>query len=111
MPIEQTDPFEFVEIEVEDTDQDQAEIHRNLENDFSTEKERIRDHSSFTDPQPRSKKKYHWAFFLCTMFIGIGITATLPSSPPIGVLGGIGLGFLFFVDPIHDKVIRWLERF
>lgn len=50
------------------------------------------------------KKKYNWAFFLASMFIGLGITAT--TGGPFGLFGGLGVGFLFFVDPIYDRVMR-----
>lgn len=57
--------------------------------------------------QPK-EKKYHWAFFLCMLFLGVGVTAT--TDHPIGVMWGLGFGFLFFVDPIYQKVMQIIER-
>ena len=52
----------------------------------------------------QKKKKHNWAFFLASLFIGLGITAT--TEGPMGLFGGLGIGFLFFVDPIYDRVMR-----
>lgn len=54
------------------------------------------------------KNKFGWAFFLSSMFIGIGITAT--TSAPLGIFMGMGIGFLFFVDPIYNKVMDLIDR-
>jgi len=48
--------------------------------------------------------KYSWAFYLCSVFIGIGFTAMLEAPLPLFL--GIGLGLLFFVDPIYKKIIN-----
>lgn len=52
-------------------------------------------------------KRFGWAFFLAFTMMGIGITAS--TEIPMGVLGGMGIGFLFFVHPIHDRVISMLS--
>ena len=54
------------------------------------------------------KNKFGWAFFLCSMFFGVALTATL--GTPFYVLAGLGVGFLFFVDPIYNKVMEKIEN-
>ena len=54
------------------------------------------------------KKHYGWAFFLASLFIGLGITASFGS--PMGLFTGMGVGFLFFVEPIYKKVMSIFER-
>ncbi|MFK7972033.1 MAG: hypothetical protein AB8F95_16820 [Bacteroidia bacterium] len=60
-----------------------------------------------TEGKPARKNKHGWAFFLCSLFIGLGITAT--TEAPIGLFGGLGVGFLFFVDPIYQRVMDLFE--
>ena len=115
-------PFEIVEVEVfDETSTLPDDKHLNAEAEVripSQEKQdrqtrerdlmRRRRRHAYDEGPPRRKKKYNWAFFLCSLFLGIAITATLET--PIGVLGGIGLGFLFFVDPIYDKLMDKIEN-
>jgi hypothetical protein len=42
------------------------------------------------------------------MFSGIAVTATF--GTPAGVLLGMGFGFLFFVDPIYQKVMDKIDK-
>ncbi|MEM7367091.1 MAG: hypothetical protein AAF587_00750 [Bacteroidota bacterium] len=55
------------------------------------------------------KNKFGWAFFLSAMFIGVGLTATFET--PLGIFLGMGIGFLFFVDPIYNKVMDKIDKF
>ena len=54
--------------------------------------------------KPKKEKNYGWAFFLCSLFLGLGGTAT--TENPMFLFGGLGIGFLFFVEPIYKKVIN-----
>lgn len=54
------------------------------------------------------KNKFGWAFFLCSMMMGVALTATLET--PFFILAGLGVGFLFFVDPIYNKVMDKIEQ-
>ena len=63
-----------------------------------------------TKPGKKAKKvkkkkarKYKWAFFLASMFTGIGVTAV--TDFPLFLFLGMGLGFLFFADPVYDRVV------
>lgn len=114
---EPNDKFDIVEVEVfeeveamDATHMDaEAEIvlPRSSENETTTTQTRRRRRERPAERKFR-KNKYGWAFFLCSMFLGIGITAT--TGAPMGVLGGMGVGFLFFVDPIYDKVMNKIEN-
>lgn len=64
------------------------------------------------DPKPEKKRNYGWAFFLASMFVGLGLSFTAPfwhHGPPVPLFIGIGIGFLFFVKPIHDKIISFFD--
>ncbi|MEO0472533.1 MAG: hypothetical protein AAF206_23145 [Bacteroidota bacterium] len=56
----------------------------------------------------KRKNKYGWAFFLCSMFLGLAFIPFV--QPPTSIMAGLGIGFLFFVDPIYDKVMDLIER-
>lgn len=59
--------------------------------------------------QPEKKKpKYAWAFFLASMFTGIALSEAFHADS--FVLLGMGAGFLFFVDPIYQKVMSKIEK-
>ncbi|MEM7658487.1 MAG: hypothetical protein AAF399_20335 [Bacteroidota bacterium] len=51
---------------------------------------------------------YGWAFFLSSMFLGVGVTTLL--DHPIGVMMGMAIGFLFFVKPFYQKVMDLIDR-
>lgn len=51
----------------------------------------------------RGGRKYKWAFFLASMFTGLGFTAM--SENPLFLFIGLGLGFLWFADPVYDKLV------
>jgi hypothetical protein len=122
MPTEFNDPrekFEVVEVEVFEEDQamdvtgydPEAEINipQNYQREnISEETQTRRRRRKKSDEKKYRKNKYGWAFFLCSMFLGIGITAT--TGAPLGIFGGMGVGFLFFVDPIYDKFMDKLEN-
>lgn len=56
---------------------------------------------------PKKKNEYGWAFFLCSLFVGVGLF--LASSSLLPLFLGLGFGFLFFVDPIYQRVIDLFE--
>ncbi|MCB9232285.1 MAG: hypothetical protein H6581_11510 [Bacteroidia bacterium] len=58
---------------------------------------------SETPVKDKPVKRHSWAFFLASMFLGVGVTAT--TEVPLGVFVGMGLGFLFFVPTIYDRVL------
>ena len=114
-------PFEIFEVEVFDDHtvipedkhlnaEAEVRIPKTKEDKLVRERElmRRRRRNIYNEGPPRRKKKYNWAFFLCSLFLGIAITVTLDT--PIGVLGGLGLGFLFFVDPIYEKLMDKIEN-
>lgn len=68
-------------------------------------RQRRRDRQRRKDPKV---KKYNWAFFLASMFVGLAITTV--TEAPVGLFIGMGLGFLFFVDPIYEKVMEKIDR-
>jgi hypothetical protein len=55
----------------------------------------------------KQKNRYGWAFFLCSFFVGLGVTAS--TDAPIWMFLGLGVGFLFFVDPIYHRVMDLFE--
>ncbi|MEM6768676.1 MAG: hypothetical protein AAF655_27300, partial [Bacteroidota bacterium] len=52
----------------------------------------------------KGEPKYGWSFFLASLFIGLGITATIDAPLPLFL--GLAVGFLFFVDPIYEKAME-----
>ncbi|RMG66380.1 MAG: hypothetical protein D6722_15100 [Bacteroidetes bacterium] len=104
----------FIEVEVHETGEDPSlDTHADMERpvDLGTEEEaeayRTRERDRYAQPY-RRKNKFGWAFFLASLFIGLGVTAT--TGNPLGLFVGLGLGFLFFVDPIYNKAMDWIER-
>lgn len=99
------DPFDDAQYDME------AEVNIPRLEQTSVEAEETRRRRRKKPPRVKKerKNKFGWAFFLCSMFMGIAITAT--TGIPAGVLGGIGVGFLFFVDPIYEKVMDKIEGF
>jgi len=53
--------------------------------------------------------RYHWAFFLSLSLIGLGLSFLADGPVPLFI--GIGLGFLFFVGPIYEKVMQIIQDF
>ncbi|MDX2283196.1 MAG: hypothetical protein NW241_03505 [Bacteroidia bacterium] len=112
-----SDPNEKFEVrEVEVFEENQAADATDLNPDAE-----VKVTGTATDEAERQKKRkkegktkqeerpnYGWAFFLATMFSGIAVTATFDT--PAGVLLGMGLGFLFFVDPIYQKVMDKIDK-
>lgn len=118
MPFEQSEKFEVIETEVWDASEEaeeRSDIHQNLEAEARPRHNRRQRENAVertASPQRRirqktKKKTYNWAFFLASFFIGLGITATFDT--PIGLFSGLGVGFLFFVDPIYEKVMERLN--
>ncbi|MEM9719459.1 MAG: hypothetical protein AAGA10_09435 [Bacteroidota bacterium] len=79
---------------------------RKLHYDYKVERARLKADLQSERRKYRNKRppKYHWAFFLCCTLIGLGIA--IPSDGPTALFIGMGLGFLFFVDPIYDKFMQ-----
>lgn len=63
---------------------------------------------SQTVQKPEKEKKYNWAFFCASMFMGIALGEMM--NVDSFVLFGIGGGFLFFVDPIYQKVMDKINK-
>lgn len=63
-------------------------------------------------PEKKVKKKsYAWAFFLASLFMGLGTSFIFgePEGPPVGLFMGMSVGFLFFVEPIYEKVMKMFD--
>ena len=103
------DPFEVREHRVRDKSEEEYLDDLRID-DYQEEDaiEQIRMRERYRPEAKKRKNKYGWAFFLFSLFIGLGITAT--TNHPMGLFTGLGTGFLFFVDPIYDKIMRALER-
>lgn len=72
---------------------------------YETRRERRRRKKAEKGPK---QKKYHWAFFLsCVCF---GLIGPVAANAPSTIFLGAGIGFLFFVDPIYERVISIFER-
>ena len=54
------------------------------------------------------KNKFGWAFFLCSLMMGLALTATLET--PFFLFAGLAFGFLFFVDPIYNKLMEKIDQ-
>ena len=76
---------------------------RPIENEKIQKRQGDRQNLAETKP-----KKYNWAFFCASLFIGIGIGAA--ADLEAGPLFGMGIGFLFFVDPIYQKVMQKIDK-
>ncbi|MEM8890767.1 MAG: hypothetical protein AAGD28_22510 [Bacteroidota bacterium] len=105
--------FDIVEHEILEGDQNLAvEKHLNPEAEIYVPVEVTETRSRRKTRKPKLKKvrknKFGWAFFLCSMFMGIALTATFET--PFFIMAGMGLGFLFFVDPIYNKVMEKIDN-
>lgn len=103
------DPFEVREHRVRDKNEEQYLDDLRID-DYQEEDaiEQMRMRERYR-PEPKTRKnKYGWAFFLFSLFIGLGITATI--NHPLPLFAGLGTGFLFFVDPIYERIMRGIER-
>ena len=125
-PFLDSDQFEIHEVEVPEGGAE--DIHKNLDRSepnsqpgvqhksrkqrrLERKLERIEQRSREKAIKKEMKKKkegYHWAFFLASFFIGLGFTAAADS--PLPMFMGLGIGFLFFVDPIYQRVIQIFEN-
>jgi len=103
------DPFEVREHRVREQNEEQYLDDLRID-DYQGEDtiEQIRARERYQPERPKRKNKYGWAFFLFSLFIGLGITAT--TNHPLGLFTGLGTGFLFFVDPIYDRIMRAIEQ-
>ncbi|MEM6264330.1 MAG: hypothetical protein AAGI38_17585 [Bacteroidota bacterium] len=107
---ESTQKFEINEFELQDTTNTaNSDVHR-MEHRQENGRTYTRRRRKIKSTRTKKNKPAHygWAFFLCSMFIGLGITAT--TDAPIGLFMGLGIGFLFFVDPIYRKVMNIIDR-
>ena len=82
---------------------------KKLHYEFKAEKARLK--AELREKREKSREgkapRYGWAFFLCSMLIGLGIA--IPSDGPTALFIGMGIGFLFMVDPIYEKVIQAIK--
>jgi hypothetical protein len=104
--------FEFNEVEISEQELDNlgsSEFYDQESGHRRRTRQRTRVHRVEKNRQKsKTKNKYGWAFFLFSLFTGLGITATI--GEPLGLFMGLGIGFLFFVDPIYEKVMSILDR-
>ncbi len=79
--------------------------------EYKAEKHRIKAELKAERRRLRVDKpmKYHWAFFLCFALIGLGLSIMMDG--PVALFIGIGIGLLFFVGPIYDKVMTMINEF
>ena len=91
-------------------DEETAQINTNdLHHLRPIEAEKERNLAQTGTNLPETKpKKYNWAFFCASMFLGIGIGEAIGVDS--AVLFGMGIGFLFFVDPIYQKVMNKIDK-
>ncbi|MDX2248365.1 MAG: hypothetical protein SF052_16395 [Bacteroidia bacterium] len=111
------DKFKVVEVEVfeEDNYNDDKKYNaeapvvlprtQNAESENTASRRKTRE---VPREKKQTKNKYGWAFFLSSLFLGVGITAT--TELPMGIFAGLSIGFLFFVDPIYDRVMDMIEK-
>ncbi len=105
--------FDIVEHEILEGDlslADERKLNPEAEVYIPVETTETRSRRKFKAPKVRKerKNKFGWAFFVCSIMMGVALTATMET--PFFILAGIGLGFLFFVDPIYNKVMDFIER-
>ncbi len=106
--------FRQIEVEEERLDEvtDKADIHRNLQESqpsYQEQRSRVRKSGkSSSKVRKEEEKRYGWAFFLASLFTGLGITTI--TDVPVALFVGLAVGFLFFVDPIYDKVMEIIQR-
>ncbi len=100
--------FEILEQDVFDSEL--VDLESDISNIRSQESETTRTAERTDAPEGtrKGKNKFGWAFFLFFLFSGLGFTATFDS--PLGLFLGMGTGFLFFVDPIYEKVMSLINR-
>lgn len=101
------DPFDIVEHRVREFTEEEYldDLHASEEDTIEQIRAKER---RFEPPKRKGKNKYGWAFFLFSMFTGLGITATIDSPLPLFL--GLGIGFLFFVDPIYEALMRRINN-
>lgn len=103
-----SEKFDIFEQEVFDSEtgsENSLDSLRSSDDETTTEKVKSKKGEGL---KKEPKNKYGWAFFLFSLFSGLGLTATF--DVPVFLFMGMGIGFLFFVDPIYEKVIKLLDR-
>ena len=114
----ENEKFDVIEVDVhEETDLETEDIHRNLNDATQDAEEPVnRTHTRTRTRErmrervvPEKKNKFGWAFFLAFMFSGMGISIATDTMP-LGFFLGMAIGFLFFVDPIYQKVMEKIEK-
>lgn len=91
------------------SDEDVLEIHNNLDS-VKVQMGKLKQSASLEKNQEHSImfKRCQWSFFLSSVFISCGI-CTL-TEHPVSIFLGIGLGFLFFVDPICQRILDLIDH-
>lgn len=104
MKFSQSSHFEVREFEVVEQSEESAHAEGNAEWIHEID-ESINNQTK--DVNPGRTKKYHWALFLAAFFMGLAFTTL--TDHPMGIFLGMGIGFLCFVDPVYQKIIRLLS--
>lgn len=110
-PQERFDVFEhnILDADVEDQGYDpEAEVQISGQEERLSTKEKRKQKRRDRKAQKAKEDNYGWAFFLCSLFIGLGVTTLL--DHPIGIMMGLGFGFLFFVKPFYEKIMDLIDR-
>ncbi len=106
---EKESPFDIHEFDiVEDDERQNPEAHVRIPQ-AQQEGHRAKSRKEKDKPSSSSKpKSFNWAFFLAFLFFGLAATVTLHT--PGALFVGMGIGFLFFVDPIYERVMSLFQR-
>lgn len=92
--------FEFNEVEISDQEVNElgsSEFYDQENRHQRRTRERTRVHRVERSRRAPRKNKYGWAFFLCSLFFGLGITASV--GHPLGLFAGLGIRFSFLCGP------------
>lgn len=92
-------------IDVQDDKIDTNDINNLRAIEGEKEKKIAKTRQNLPDTKP---KKYNWAFFCASLFIGLGVGISVEN--PALLMIGMGVGFLFFVDPIYQKLMDKIEK-
>ncbi|TAE53417.1 MAG: hypothetical protein EAZ89_07445 [Bacteroidetes bacterium] len=105
--------FEVVEVEMLESDATTNRMNpeaavRVGNISYAQEAEDVRPREKQAKAKLENKTPYAWAFFLFCLFAGLSFTAT--GNGPQGLFLGLGTGFLFFIEPIYNKLMRLIDK-